>query len=226
MPALEDFNQPRPLEASHTDHGERAARPSISPRMEQAVTRLAASYHVDLSQPGANFNLDLPNQPQRWLFANLDGERIGVTRCQVDEENRMAPDLDMVFAVTSYGWEPREIIYAEGTWDEFVKVVQGQDLIVFDEQGNLQYDIFTEMWARKIEQEGRIDQNRSPDELSAFTANAGDEELFTRSRIDDYENSRGHRKGKITFDGFPATEEAWKKMRLITKREEDSSGPY
>ena len=151
--SLEVFHQPRPLEASPTDHGERAARPSTSPRMEQVVTQLAAAYGIDLSQKGANFNLDVPKQSQRWLFAHLDGERIGVTRCQVDEEGSLSPDVDMVFAVTESGWEPREILHAESPWDEFAQAAQEQELTVFNEQGDLRYDVFTEFWAQKIEQE-------------------------------------------------------------------------
>lgn len=119
--------------------------------MEQVVTQLATAQGVDLSQPGAQFNVDHPGQ--RWTIANL-GDRIGVTRFQVDEENLLSPDLDMVFAVTEFGWEPREIIHAERPWDEFAQAAQEQALTVFDAQGNLRYDVFTEVWAQKIEQEG------------------------------------------------------------------------
>src|SRR3979411_374831 len=137
MPAPEQAAQPRPLEVPPTDYRELGTRPPTSPRMEQVVTQLAAAYHLDMSQAGANFNLDLPNQPQRWMIANIDGDRIGVTRCQMTEENLLAPDLDMIFAVTEFGWEPREIVHAERPWDEFAQAAQEQDLTVFDPQGNL-----------------------------------------------------------------------------------------
>jgi hypothetical protein len=125
--------------------------PTCSPRMQEIVTHLAAAHNIDLSQKGATLHLDVPDQ-QRWLIANIDGERIGVTRCQIDAENGLAPDLDMVFAVTPDGWEPVELVHAEGPWDEFAQAAQAQELPVFDPQGNLRYDVFTEFWAHALEQ--------------------------------------------------------------------------
>src|SRR5215213_9334884 len=113
MPSPEQGYQPRPLEMPQTDHGEQAPQPTTSPGMEQVVTHLANAYGVDLAQKGAQFQLDEPAQTHRWLIANLDGERIGVTRCQVDAESCLAPDLDMVFEVTPEGWEPVELVHAE-----------------------------------------------------------------------------------------------------------------
>src|SRR6266498_3715319 len=84
--------------------------PTTSPRMEQVITQLATTHNIDLSQKGATLHLDVPDQQQRWLIGNIDGERIGVTRCQIDAENGLAPDLDMVFAVTPDGWEPVELV--------------------------------------------------------------------------------------------------------------------
>ena len=64
--------------------------PPTSPRMQAVVTQLATAAGIDLSQKGANFQLDEPVQTQRWLIANIDGERIGVTRCQIDNESCLA----------------------------------------------------------------------------------------------------------------------------------------
>ena len=163
MATLEHFFQPQPFDAPHTDHGERATQTSTSPRMEEVVTQLAATHNVDLSQKGANFQLDVPDQHQRWMIANL-GKRISVTRCQVDKENGLAPDLDMVFAVTPSGWEPHEIIHAEGPWDEFAQAAQEQDLAVFDEQGDLRYKVFTEFWAQQLGQQDWLAQGRKMEE--------------------------------------------------------------
>lgn len=157
MPSPEQFYQSRPLEIPQTDHGGLAEQPTTSPYMEQVVTRLAVAHDVDLSQKGVKFMFDVPNQPQRWLFGNIDGARIGVARCQVDAENQMAPDLDMVFAITPEGWEPVEIVHAEGPWDEFAQAAQAQALTVFDPQGNLRYDVFTEFWAQQLAQPGGLE---------------------------------------------------------------------
>ena len=165
MPAPEQFYQPQPFDAPHTDHGERAAQPPTSPRMEQVVTQLAAAHHVDLSQKGATLSVEARDRPgSRWQMSNIDGERIGVTRFQVDEANALSPDIDLIFAVTEFGWEPREIVHAERPWDEFAQAAQAQQLTVFDAQGNLRYDVFTEVWAQQLEQHGRLTQEHKLDE--------------------------------------------------------------
>jgi hypothetical protein len=128
--------------------------PVTSPQMQAVVTQLATAYDVDFSQKGANLQLDVPDQKQHWLIGNIDGHRIGVTRCQVDAENGLAPDLDLVFEITPEGWEPVELIHAERPWDEFAQAAQAQALLVFDPQGNLRYDVFTEFWAQQIAQAG------------------------------------------------------------------------
>jgi hypothetical protein len=130
--------------------------------MEQAVVTLAAAYGVDLAQAGAALNIDQPEHSHRWLITNLDGARIGITRCQVDEENCLAPDLDMVFEITHQGWEPVEIIHAEPPWDEFAQAAATQALTVFDPQGNLCYDVFTEFWAQALEQAGGCTASTRP----------------------------------------------------------------
>src|SRR5256885_3746897 len=99
MPSPEQTYQPRPREAPQTDYGELVPQPTTSPRMQQVVTHLAATHHVDLAQKGATLQLDVPDQQQRWLIGNIDGERIGVTRCQVNGAEQLAPELDLVFAI-------------------------------------------------------------------------------------------------------------------------------
>lgn len=150
MPSPEQFYQPRPREAPQTNGG-LAEQPTTSPRMEQVVTHLAAAHDVDLSQKGATLHLDVPAQQQRWLIGNIDGERIGITRCAVDAHDQLAPELDMVFAVQPEGWAPMEIVHAQNPWDEFVQGVAEQNLTGFDPQGNLSFSVFTEFWAQQIE---------------------------------------------------------------------------
>ena len=153
MPSPEHFYQPRPLEAAPTDSGEQAAQTPTSPRMEQVVTQLAAKHGVDFSQRGTLFSIDRPNNPQRWLIGNIDGERIGVTRCAVDENNRLTPDLDMVFDVTPGGWEPVEIVHASAAWQDYINTGQGRPIA--DAQGDFDFGAFADHWAQQIEEEVR-----------------------------------------------------------------------
>src|SRR5205085_12704101 len=118
---------------------------------------------IDFSQQGATLNLDVSAQQRRWLVANR-GDRVGVTRCQVNAEQQLAADLDLVFAITSDGWEPWEIIHGEGPWDEFTQAAKAQELLVFDEQGDLCYAVFTEFWALQLEQLGGWEQMDQADE--------------------------------------------------------------
>ena len=106
---------------------------TTSPQLEQIVKRLAAKYGVDLSQPGAQLSLDMPTRPDCWLIANLDGMRISVTRCVVEEGDCLAPDLDMVFALTLQGWEPVELVHTEGVWNAYVQATRAISTPIYNE---------------------------------------------------------------------------------------------
>lgn len=132
------------------------AQSAKSLRMEQVVSSLAADAGVDLSEKGTSFELDVPNQAQRWLFTNIDGERIGITRCQVAEENLLSPDLDIVVALTPDGWEPQELIHSDTTWNEYEKAAGGRPIP--DTQGNFSFAAFTDHIAQQLEQQAGIEE--------------------------------------------------------------------
>lgn len=133
--------QPQPVEVSH---------PTTSPHMEQVVTTLATAHGIDLTQVGASLNVDTSDGLQRWLIANIDGARIGVTRCQVDAEGCLCPDLDMVFAVTPEGWEPQELAHSEQVWQDYVCAMQAAGQPVANQQGDFQFASFTDYMALTI----------------------------------------------------------------------------
>ncbi len=147
----ESFYQPHPPEVPQA-HPEKFVAPPISLCMAQTVTQLANAYGVDLSQKGANFHLQLPNQPQCWLIGNIDSTRIGVTRCQVDAENCLAPDLDVVFEVTPVGWEPRELTHSDQVWQAYLQAMQALGEAVVNAQGDFNFTTFTDFVAQALAQ--------------------------------------------------------------------------
>jgi len=149
----EAFHQPRPPEPLPPAPKERVVPPTTSRRMAQAVTQLATAYGVDLAQKGASLQLDLPGQPQRWLIGQIDDHRIGVTRCQVDAENGLAPDLDMIFEVTVDGWEPRELAHSEQVWQAYTQAMQARGEPVANAHGDFDFVAFTEFMAHDLAQQ-------------------------------------------------------------------------
>jgi len=139
-------------EAPLTACGELVVPPVISPYMERVVTQLATVYGVDLAQQGATFNVDAPEYFRRWLIGNIDGERIGITRCQIDKNDLMQPDLDMVFAVTQQGWEPREIMHSDQVWQTYIAAMQAFGQPVTNEQGDFNFATFADFMAQDLAQ--------------------------------------------------------------------------
>ena len=149
----ETFHQPRLPERLPTQPEPCVTPPAASHRMAQAVTQLATAYGVDLSQKGASLQLDLPGQPYRWLIGPIDDHRIGVTRCQVDAENGLAPDLDMVFEVTVDGWEPRELAHTDQVWQAYTQAMQARGQPIADARGDFNFTTFTEFMAHDLVQQ-------------------------------------------------------------------------
>jgi hypothetical protein len=147
MPSPEYLYHPRPdvpmLET---------AQPATSPRMQEAITQLALRYGVDLFQQGASLAVDMPDQSRRWLIGNIDGQRIGVTRCWVDAEDLMSPDLDMVFAVSAAGWEPREILHTPAVWEAYAHAMQTNGHPVADAHSDFNFATFIDFMAQDLEQ--------------------------------------------------------------------------
>ena len=164
MPSPEQFYQPPVVESASAAQKGGPEHATTSPQMERVVTQLAVAYGVDLSQQGAQLTLDMPTRPHCWLIANLDGTRIGVTRCFVEEGDCLAPDLDMVFALTPHGWEPLELLHTEEVWNAYVQAAQAAGSAVYDEQGDISFAHFTEYWAQQLQQQGWLTQARRVDE--------------------------------------------------------------
>jgi len=137
-----------------------AERRAMSPAMESIIKQLAAEYGVDLSQQGAQLSLEMPTRPDRWLIANLDGQRISLTRFFVEESDCLAPDLDMVFALTPRGWEPLELLYADEVWDAYVYAAEAASVPIYDEQEEIIFAHFTEYWAQQLHQQGWLTHSR------------------------------------------------------------------
>ena len=134
--------------------------PTISPQMARIIQQLAANYGIDLSQHGAQLSLAMPTRLDRWLIANLSGHRISVTHCVVEEGDCLAPDLDMVFALTPHGWEPLELLHAEEVWNAYVQAAQATGTAVYDEEGNTLFAHFTEYWAQQLQAQGWLTHSR------------------------------------------------------------------
>lgn len=119
--------------------------------MEQAIANLAACYGVDLARAGTSFAVNIPQCPQLWLIANIDGDRMGVTRCQVDEDGSLCPDLDMVFAVTPDGWEPQELTHSDQVWHDYAQAMQATGQTLTNQQGDFNFVTFTDYMAQDLE---------------------------------------------------------------------------
>jgi hypothetical protein len=138
MPSPEQLYHPCP-DGATVEAGE----PTTSPRMQEAITQLATAQGVELSQQGTFFAVDRPEESRRWLIGNIDGQRISVTRCWVDQEALMSPDLIMVFAVSAAGWEPREILHIPAVWEEYAQAMQSNGQAAADAQGDFNFATFT-----------------------------------------------------------------------------------
>ena len=122
--------------------------------MQEAITQLATAQGVELCQPGTFFAVDRPDESRRWLINNIDGQRISVTRCWVDQEALMSPDLMMVFAVSAAGWEPREILHVPAVWEEYAQAMHRTGQVAADDQGDFNFGAFTDYLATELEQQG------------------------------------------------------------------------
>ncbi len=173
MLSHESSSHPQSREAPDTDQQEVSVHPQTSPNMEKAVTKLATKHGVDLAQRGTLFSVDQSNHSQRWLIGNTNG-RIGVTRCQVDQDNLIAPDLDIVFDVKPEGWEPVEIVHTPGVWQDYANAAQGRPLI--DAHGDFNLAEFADHWAQQME-EAQPEKQRVEEQKTGPTL-AQDEIIF------------------------------------------------
>lgn len=147
MPSAEHYYQRRPLETL-----------TPSPRMQAIITDLAAYYEVDIRQADVRFSLARPGEAHQWLIANLDGQRIDVARCPVDDETFMVPDIDLLFAVTPKGWETVRVIHTNAAWEAYAQAASAQGQTVEDPEVNFPFNTFADYVAHLIEIEVRLEQ--------------------------------------------------------------------
>jgi hypothetical protein len=129
-----------------------------SPRMEAVIRQLATVHGVDLTQQGATLSLEMPTRSDRWIITNLDGARISVSRCVVEEGNCLGLELDMVFTIHMEGWEPVELVHSTALWEEYRQTAKASGIPVYQENGDTCFPSFTEYWARQIEAQGWLTQ--------------------------------------------------------------------
>jgi hypothetical protein len=130
----------------------------VSSRMERIAKQLATTHGMDWSQPGTHLLLAMPGRAECWLLINLDGERFSVTCCLVAQDNTLTPEVDMVFALHTDGWEPIELLYSHEAFSTYAQEVQAAGAAIYDAEGNLRFDAFTEYWAQLLEAQGWLDQ--------------------------------------------------------------------
>lgn len=129
----------------------------VSPQMEQIVKDIAARHEMDWNQREARLELTMPGHTERWLLLNLDGERFSVCCYLVEENGILTPDVDMVFEIHAVGWEPIELLYSQEAFANFLQHACAAHLPVYDVEGNLYFDTFTEYWADQLKAQGWIE---------------------------------------------------------------------
>ena len=134
------------------------ARGVPSPQMEQLIKQLASRHEMAWMQKGTRLTLAMPTRTDRWLLVNLDGVRISVTHCWVEEGDCLAPDCDMVFVLYPDGWEPVELRHTDAVWKSYVQAAKAAGIPVYDEQGDTIFAHFTEYWAQQLHQQGWLTQ--------------------------------------------------------------------
>jgi len=122
--------------------------------MERMAKQLATRYGMDWREKGAYLTLAMPGHTERWLLINLDGERFSLTCCLVEPDETLTPEIDMVFTMHTEGWEPIELLYSHEAFTTYVQATRATNLPVYDGEGNLCFDTFTEYWAQVLEEQG------------------------------------------------------------------------
>jgi hypothetical protein len=125
-----------------------------SPQMEQMIKQLASHHEMVWSQKGTRLTLAMAERTDRWLLVNLDGVRMSVTHCWVEEGDCLAADLDMVFVLYPDGWEPVELRHTNAVWNSYVQAAKATGLPIYDERGDTIFAHFAEYWAHQLQHQG------------------------------------------------------------------------
>jgi len=133
-------------------------RMNLSPQLEAVIRQLATVYGVDLSQRRASLSLAMPTRTDRWIITNVDGARISVTRCVVEDGDCLGLELDMVFALYAEGWEPVELVHSTALWAEYRQAANASGVPIYQDNGDTCFTSFTEYWAQQLQQQGWLTQ--------------------------------------------------------------------
>lgn len=122
---------------------------TLSPKMQQFITRLATQYAVDLASPGAWLRL---TAGPAYLLTGYAGEGHLTLSYGNQTHEETVPDLQIVFWVTQQGWQPVEILNSAEIWDAYEQAHHtDQAYPTEDHQGQLNFASFTEYWADYLE---------------------------------------------------------------------------
>ena len=142
-------------------------RGSPSPRMEQLIKQLASRHEMAWTQKGARLTVAMSTRTDCWLLVNLDGVRLSVTHCWVEEGDCLTPDCDMVFVLYPDGWEPVELRHTDVVWKSYVQAAKAAGIPIYDGQGDTIFAHFTEHWAHQLHQQGWLTQSYKVEEAEA-----------------------------------------------------------
>ena len=131
------------------------------PQMQQFIEQLAVKYQVDVSVTSVRLWLALPGTPERLLIASLTDQRISITHCVADAAERLTCDADLVLGVMETGWQPIELLHADGVWEVYVNAMAATGgAQIYDEAGEIRLPSFAEHWASTLEQQCWLDESQ------------------------------------------------------------------
>jgi hypothetical protein len=147
----------------------------ISPQMQQFIEQMTQHHGVDLYAVQSQLWVRHPERQEALLISNIDGRRVSVAHCAVQNEC-LGLDMDMVFLIDTHGeWFPMEVSYASAVWDTYVieAEVMGE-VTIEDEKGNLILHQFTEFHATRWHGHGWLEHGQRYDLPVAFDMRGGE----------------------------------------------------
>lgn len=131
------------------------------PQMQTFIEQLARKHQIDLSKAGVRLWLALPGTNERLLIAGLSDNRVGLTHCVADAAERLTCDADLVLGVMETGWQPIELLHADGVWEVYVNAMAATGgAQIYDEAGEIRLPSFAEHWASTLEQQCWLDESQ------------------------------------------------------------------
>ena len=133
----------------------------MSSKMQQFVEQLAQHHDVALYTAQSQLWMHHSERQEALLISNLDGQRISVSQCDVQNEN-LGLNLGLIFLIEPEGeWLPLEVCYTETVWNAYVfdaELLEG--LTIEDENGELILHRFTEFHAAQWCEQGWIEHGQ------------------------------------------------------------------